>query len=447
MLKRNVTLERFIERIEKEEMSVICFGVAKMAKEALDIKEIRERTLYFIDNNKEKQGKEFLYKSIRYPIKTPEELQKEDRIKIVLLITSSYYMQIEEQLKQVEVLHNMEYYVFPLIRLNFKDEEDFFQKRILEECLKEYRSILGIKDVSDEDASKKIEEKRNYIEGVGSDNRPFVLPRIMIMPTTRCNMRCRDCSSLLPYFKKPQDLDMEKIKQDINVFLRGIDECIRITVGGEPFLYPHLKELLEFLLAQQKLLGILLITNSTIQPKQEVVELLKNDRIFVQISDYGHLEKMSRTISLFEKNKVHFEVLTEQIWVDMGNVDFRNRSEDQMKYTYLNCDQGKVVKAIHNGRFHTCGRSARMFALGVYESEHDYIDLLETDTPNLIQEKIKVIYNSHYADACNYCDCGALPTKEIPAGIQIDDVFQKSNYTIVNREEYEKFKLKAELKE
>lgn len=89
-------------------------------------------------------------------------------------------------------------------------------------------------------------------------------------------------------------------------------------MGGEPFLYPNLKEILEYLLAQKKVLGIMLITNSTLLPKPEVLELLKNPKILVEISDYGHLEKMSRLIQVLEEKDIFFKVLTEQTWTDMG---------------------------------------------------------------------------------------------------------------------------------
>lgn len=66
---------------------------------------------------------------------------------------------------------------------------------------------------------------------------------------------------------------------------------MRITIGGEPFLYPHLQEIVEYLIGQKKVLGIMLITNSTIMPAPQVLELLRNPKVFVEISDYGHLEK------------------------------------------------------------------------------------------------------------------------------------------------------------
>lgn len=161
----------------------------------------------------------------------------------------------------------------------------------MKECLKEYEVVLEQYHIEGEERQRRLREKEKYIRGSKDGKRPLVLPRIMVMPTTRCNMRCKGCSSLLPYFKNPKDVSIEQILKDFELFFSGIDECMRITIGGEPFLYPHLQEIVEYLIGQKKVLGIMLITNSTIMPAPQVLELLRNPKVFVEISDYGHLEK------------------------------------------------------------------------------------------------------------------------------------------------------------
>lgn len=64
-----------------------------------------------------------------------------------------------------------------------------------------------------------------------------------------------------------------------------------------------------------------------------------------------------------------------------------------------------------------------------------------------VRKKIKEMYYSETADACNYCDLGTLPTKVIEAGVQMNGKMKKSAYTIVNREEYENLKKRAQIKE
>lgn len=441
-------LKEFTEMLQRTNKKIICFGTGLMAEEALKEPAIGERVVGFWDNDTWKQGRQIILLGQSYPVWAPGEGLEQFGGQVVVLLTSGHYMAMEEQLKAMGIGADVEIYIYPVMKVSYSaDSEEFFEQRILMECLKEYEVVLDQYHITGEERRQKLEEKRKYIMGNGKDDRPLVLPRIMIMPTTRCNMRCKGCSSLLPLFTKPQDIPLERIIEDFEIFFSGIDQCMRITVGGEPFMFPYLKEVLEYLLAQEKVLGIMLITNSTILPKPEVLELIQNPKVFVEISDYGHLEKMSRLINVLEENKVNFIVLTEQTWTDMGGVECRNRTEEELRFQYLNCDQSRVIKGMHNGSFYTCARSARMVALGAYTSERDYFELKPEEKGAIVREKIKDMYYRETADSCNHCDLGVLPTKVIEAGIQMNGITKKSAYTIVKREEYEQLKKLVRMKD
>ncbi len=459
------TLKSFLEDLQDSKKKIICFGTGLMAEEALQYAQIRQAVLFMVDNDKEKQGREIGIGGQFYPVVAPEHLQeyldkelsrytvsqkqdvKEFYSSVIILLASGHYQAMRRQLRELGLLGQYRVYIFPELQVAYSaGSEVFFEERILKESLKEYETVLWQYQISGEKKRKNMQEKEAYIRGVGRENRPFVIPRIMIMPTTRCNMRCKGCSSLLPLFEKPSDVGISQILKDFGLFFSGIDECIRITVGGEPFLYPNLKEILEYLLGQEKVLGILLITNSTLLPKPEVLELLEDPKVLLEISDYGHLEKMGRLIQLLEGHCVRFRVLTGQAWTDMGGVSCRGRTEEELRAQYLNCNQSKVIKGFHNGKFHTCARSARMLALGAYQSSRDYFELDENDPPEVIREKLKKMFYSETADACNYCDLGVLPATVIEAGIQMQGQTKKSRYTIVDRQEYEELKKLAKFR-
>ncbi len=433
---------------EINEKKLICFGTGLMAEEALRYEPIRQAVICLVDNDVRKQGCEIELGGQFYPVIAPTELPAHLDENTVILLTSGHYRAMEKQLKGMEFSVQPEIYAFPELKVAYSaGSEEFFEERFLKECLKEYEVVLEQYHISGQERTELLQKKEAYIRGGNGVERPFVVPRIMIMPTTRCNMRCKDCSSLLPLFDKPCDIEIGQIVQDFELFFSGVDECIRITVGGEPFLYPNLKEILEYLLAQKKVLGIMLITNSTLLPKPEVLELLTNPKILVEISDYGHLEKMSRLIQVLEEKDIFFKVLTDQTWTDMGGVEYRGREAQELRFSYLNCDQSRVIKGFHNGKFHTCARSARMLSLGAYESDRDYFDLKPEDTPEEIRDKLKEMFYSESADACNYCDLGTLPTKVIEAGVQMQGNLRKSKYTIVDRQEYEELKRLAKTRE
>ena len=443
-----MNLKQLEQKIITEIRPVVCFGTGLMAEEAIEnCPAIRESIAFFIDNAPAKIGKNILLGGREFSVLSPECAISQMPDHAIVLLTSGHYKAMRKQLLELGLDKQTEIYDFPVLKVAYEPEsEEFFEERLLKECLKEYQVVLDQHDICGSERQRKLREKEAYIRG-NEKGRPFVIPRVMVMPTTRCNLRCQGCSSLLPYFDKPEDCEIEQILHDFRIFFSGIDQCMRITVGGEPFLYPHLREILEYLLKEEKVLGIMLITNSMLLPKDDVLPLLADPKILVEVSDYGQLEKMSRLIHILEDSKVNFKVLTEQTWTDMGGIEYRNRTAEELRFTYMNCDQSRVIKGMHNGRFYTCARSARMTALGAYDSLNDSFELSEDDTPEQVREKLIHMYYSDHADSCNYCDLGALPTKVIPAGIQISGNMKKSAYTIVNREEYERLKLLAQIKD
>lgn len=441
-------LKQLEQKITNEKRPVVCFGTGLMAEDAVkNCPAIGDAISFFMDNDPAKVNKTILLGGREFSVLSPEEAVSHMPDHAIVLLTSGHYKAMREQLFQLGLDKQTEIYDFPVLKVAYEPEsEEFFEERFLRECLKEYWIVLEQYGISGKERQAKIGEKEAYLRG-DEKGRPFVIPRVMVMPTTRCNLRCKGCSSLLPYFDNPEDCAIEQILQDFQIFFSGIDQCMRITVGGEPFLYPHLREILEYLLKEEKVLGIMLITNSMLQPKEDVIPLLSHPKILIEVSDYGQLEKMSRLIRILEDNNVNFKVLTEQTWMDMGGVECRNRTEEELRFIYMNCDQSRVIKGMHNGRFYTCARSARMTALGAYDSSNDSFELSKNDTPEQVRKKLMKMYYSDHADSCNYCDLGALPAKVIPAGIQMSGNMKKSAYTIVNREEYERIKLLAQVKD
>ncbi|MFX1239029.1 MAG: radical SAM protein [Promethearchaeota archaeon] len=134
------------------------------------------------------------------------------------------------------------------------------------------------KDASFQGFNKSLTEDLNRDNPTGS---PF-LKNLMINITEKCNLSCKHCYITK---KNRSDFPLDKLKDIIKDFfnLQGIK---LILTGGEPLLYSHLEELLEFLIDypfQKELLtnGIL------IKQEPRILELLKQNRFNVYVSVDG----------------------------------------------------------------------------------------------------------------------------------------------------------------
>ena len=116
----------------------------------------------------------------------------------------------------------------------------------------------------------------------GERHFPLVL---MLEPLHACNLRCSGCGRIREYAQ------WAKERLSVEQCLAAVDECgapIVSICGGEPLIYPEIKELVEEILARRK--HIYLCTNGLELEKQ--LPLFKpSDRLFINV----HLDGMENT--------------------------------------------------------------------------------------------------------------------------------------------------------
>ena len=79
------TLDSFLDWLEREGKSVICYGASAMAEEALREDRLASRVQYFVDSDTEKQGELVRLADRRFPVHSPAQLRQEDFFRTVLL--------------------------------------------------------------------------------------------------------------------------------------------------------------------------------------------------------------------------------------------------------------------------------------------------------------------------------------------------------------------------
>ena len=65
--------------------------------------------------------------------------------------------------------------------------------------------------------------------------------------TTKCSLRCKGCSNLIPCYKKQSDYDINILVKSIKMFLECINNIVYVRVlGGEPFLSRNLYRVIKY---------------------------------------------------------------------------------------------------------------------------------------------------------------------------------------------------------
>lgn len=248
------------------------------------------------------------------------------------------------------------------------------------------------------------------------------LPYVEIVVTTHCNLNCKDCANLISSYKHPYHIDINIIIKSIQVLLEIFDSIEVIGVlGGEPFLYPKLKNLIDYLCAEEKIGKIRLVTNGTIFISEHTfLQSLKNQKVCIQVNQYPQISqnKAFEICELLENNNIKYFYVdrSREKWKNFGDGVIVDKDIETLRKQFKNCDM--KCRSILNGKMYYCPRSAHGNDLGIIK-EISYVDLIN-DSISLEDRKKKIndlLFKNEYLEACRMCNAGTYLFTEIDAAV------------------------------
>lgn len=262
------------------------------------------------------------------------------------------------------------------------------------------------------------------------------IPYVEVVLTTVCTLKCQGCSALMTYYKHPSHMDVDTVKKSLKTLLDAVDSIKLLRLlGGEPLGYPHLEEILSFLLEQEKVKEIGIVTNGTLLIKNDrLLELLKNKKALVFISDYGQASRNIKELSeQLRSNGIRMRISfsnSNESWIDYGGFAERNRTEAEVQKMYRECTH--KCRSLLNGKLFQCQRCSHGTYLGLLPLvEGEYVELLNrapNESPDVLRKKLQqfVFGKTSYPVCCKYCDMVAHP-KLLQPGVQLNSNNNLSN--------------------
>jgi hypothetical protein len=134
--------------------------------------------------------------------------------------------------------------------------------------------------------------------------------------------------------QKPRHTSFNKMKQSIKKLFDVIDFAFDVRIlGGEPFMNPEFYKFINlFRDYSSKFAYMWVITNGTIIPDEQNLEALKNEKIFVRISEYQNpKQKIEKLVETLVKNGIFHEIVPIQAWQDCARIQdyHRTRGENE----------------------------------------------------------------------------------------------------------------------
>ncbi|PLY06381.1 MAG: hypothetical protein C0625_09590 [Arcobacter sp.] len=398
---------------------IIVFGAGKIGKLTIGFfNEENIKLTYIWDNNFKKCD----------PIKnyeiTKPNFELKDKDKYIIIVTI-FAQEISKEIKENFKSNGFTNIIYKREDLNnifyqkckYKLDNNTFSFKLnkchLCPCSKDINNRC---DIYDKFVEKEL-TKKNYTKSLG-----VTIPSMGILVSNKCNLKCIGCNQLRDKYDSTSylDLNYKDIISDMRKISKSVDLIEKVVlVGGEPFLYKNIEEVIEELLDIENIGIIQLITNGTILPKNEkIYSLLASPKIKIEISSYEDYitakqnKNVLRMIDTYKKYNINFDYIRTLQWFDFGDFKHRGYNKKELSKVYNSCCF--ISNDLFNGQLHKCARSAFSTHLNIID-DLDYVNIREGNEEKLT-EKIKKFLENKSPKICHYCNGTSSLT--IPAGKQ-----------------------------
>lgn len=388
-------LESFDNEYSKfKKEGVIIFGTGNLGSLCLhSLKQKKIEPICFVDNNFSNWDTKFN----GYKVISPEKLKKEFSDKHVL-ISSLNFKYLKRQLNELNIkkIHYCD---------NLFSEFD----------------LNGSQTTWSHDRCKVQLDLYNFAIISYQDKKKLCIQSLDLVLTEKCSLKCKDCSNLMQFYAKPVDEDFNQLVKSLDKFMETVDYVYEIRlIGGEPFMYKKIDEVLNKILTYKNCGNIIVYTNGTIVPNEQKLKTFKNDKIYFKISNYGSISrnvyKLEKTLK--EKN-IHY--ITERVtkWQDCAKIESFDRPLEVTKQIFGNCCVNEALTLLH-GKLYLCPFAAHAENLhAIPRAPEDSIDLLTPEISENLKKKIRnLAFEREYLEACKSCNGRDHNVASVDAAIQ-----------------------------
>lgn len=253
---------------------------------------------------------------------------------------------------------------------------------------------------------------------------------ISFLPSTICNLNCKHCLNFNPYAKQFYVREWEQLVKDVDLFFTCVDYIMLFHVsGGEPMLYKHTADLIEYIDTNygHKIGTLRTVTNGTVVPKTEVLEKLSKCNVEITVDDYREAvprfnSRFDQLIEKLEEYHIKYYINKADSWIDLApdTTDYSRLSEEQLIRHRDSCSQS--WEELRDGKIYSCNYAAYATVAGIAGEQ----DLEETyNLENFTSEKKKELIEFRlgytekgYTNFCKKCR-GFTPENSIEVEVAL----------------------------
>ncbi|MDD5999632.1 MAG: radical SAM protein [Lachnospiraceae bacterium] len=231
---------------------------------------------------------------------------------------------------------------------------------------------------------------------------------LAVVITEKCNLRCRDCGVMIPYYEHPKHYDKDFIIQSIRSMAESVDliETLNI-IGGETFLHPDLADICEEAAKLPNIFTVMIVTNGAVKGNASLWKRLSYCVNNIVVSNYDKYSCYKDFIYANAiKNNIYCVMFSNDIkWYKFYPPKKQNRTLEENQRIFQDCFCVYCAEKIINGEFHLCDFSAAVAPFGILKEKNDFMCLMDENlTAEDKKEKVKkLLYETKTIEACDYC--------------------------------------------
>jgi organic radical activating enzyme len=250
---------------------------------------------------------------------------------------------------------------------------------------------------------KRLEVCKKTHKAYFDDSKTY-MRSIDVMVTTKCSLKCNNCSNLMQYYTNPEHTDHEKILEALNIIDKNVDGISEFRlIGGEPLMNKGWANIVTTINEKHPNGQIFIYTNGTIAPKEDQLKSFDSDLVNFIITDYGKLSRNAdKMTDLLNKYNISYDRSPAQGWVDCSSIKHHRRSIKDNEEVFKQCCV-KYIYTLLQGKLYRCPFIANAANLNaIPDNPANYVDLFskKIDIKQEIKRLVKVV---KFFPGCDFC--------------------------------------------
>lgn len=345
-----------------EKKAFYLFGAGDYGKQFIRIVQSEIQIKGYIDNDPSKQGMEVCNR----PCYSLEDIELEADEAIIITMSQIARVQPIEQLNKAGYKKNNNYFI-----------------------IEEFLSVYYV-----------YKKDKVYFSSIS------------FLPSTACNLNCKNCLNFNPFAKKFYVREWEELVRDVDLFFSCVDRIMLFHVsGGEPLIYKYTADLIEYIDKNygDRIDTLRTVTNGTVVPKEMVLQKLSKCNVEVTVDDYREAvphfkEHFDELIYKFEEYHIKYYINKVNSWIDLApeRTDFSSRNDRWLERHRESCSQS--WQELRDGKLYSCNYAAYATVAGI-AGEQDLEEVYDLNTFNNDKKKELIEFRLGYTTKgyTNFC--------------------------------------------